>query len=150
VTLRPNQNLDQMLEAVLIVARDDLMQARTPGLVHIKYRFAEDHSIASLQVWASETRGRWLLVCEYSGADSAAGSPNLAFSNGYRSDLLTQYLDFVIEHQSEFARAPELYRDSLVQVQVPTENDKARALKLVHEAQTPNELQEPAVLATAS
>jgi hypothetical protein len=90
-----------------------------------------------------------MLVCEYSGAASAAVSPNLAFSNGYRSELLTQYLDFVIEHQGEFARAPELHRDSLVQVQVPTENDKARALKLLHEAQPPNELQEPAVLATA-
>ena len=149
MTLRPNQNLDQMLEAVLIAAWNDLMQAGTPGLVHIEYRFAEDHSVASLQVWASETRGRWLLVCEYSETNSAAGNPNLAFSNGYRSDLLTQYLDFVIEHQSEFARASELHRDSLVQVQVPTENDKARAFKLVHEAQTPNELQEPAILATA-
>jgi len=149
VTLRPNQVLDQMLESMVVVAWDDVIRAGAPGLVHIKYRFAEDHSIANLQVWASQSGGHWLLVCEYSEAASAARSSNFAFSNGYRSDLLTQYLDFVIEHQSEFARASELHRDSLVQVQVPTEVDKARALKLVHEAQTPNELQEPVILATA-
>lgn len=91
-----------------------------------------------------------MLVCEYSGVPSARKEIRLAYSNNYRSDLLTQLLGFVIEHQSKFARAPELNRDSLVQVQVPTEDEKIRALKLVNEAQVPNLLYDSALLATAS
>ena len=91
-----------------------------------------------------------MLVCEYSGVHSTRKELHLAFSNSYRSDLLTQLLGFVVENQSKFARTPELNRDSLVQVQVPTEDNKAQALKLVNEAQASDELHEPAELATAS
>lgn len=91
-----------------------------------------------------------MLVCEYSGVPAIRKEIRLAYSNNYRSDLLTQLLGFVIEHQSKFARAPELNRDSLVQVQVPTEDEKIRALKLVNEAQVPNLLYDSALLATAS
>lgn len=136
MTLPPNQNLDQMLEAVVVAAWDDLIHAGTSGLVHIKYRLSDNHSLANLQVWISETRGRWLLVCEYSGVASAPASLRLAFSNEHRSDTLTHFLNFVIEHQSEFARPPELNRDSLVQVQQPSEDEKLRALKFVTEVHT--------------
>ena len=148
--LRSYQSLDRMLEAVAVAAWDDLIHAGTPGLVHIKYHLADDHSLANLQVWASETRGRWLLVCEYSGVASAAVPPRLAFSNGYRSDLLSHFLNLVVEHQSAFDRAPELNRDSLVQVQLPNEDEKLRALKFVNEAQTLKGLHEPTALAAAT
>jgi hypothetical protein len=149
MTLRENQNLDQMLEAVIVATWDDLIPAGKPGLVHVKYRFAADHSLANLQVWTSEIRGHWLLVCEYSGVPTASKQIHLAFSNNYRSDRLTQLLGFVVEHQSEFGRAPELNRDSLVQVQVPTEDEKVRALKLVNEAQAPDLSHDRAMLAIA-
>lgn len=150
MTSPPNQSLDQMLEAVVIAAWDDLILAGTPGLVHIKYRLSDDHSLANLQVWVSETRGRWLLVCEYSGSGSAGASPRLAFSNEYSSELLTQFLTFVIEHQSAFDRTPELNRDSLVQIQLPNEHAKLRALKVVNEAQMLKVLPVPTTLAAAT
>jgi hypothetical protein len=133
---RAIRNLDQTLEAAVVVAWDDLVQAGKPGLAHIRYRFAADHSLADLEVWVAEISGHWMLVCRYPGA-SAAGNRNLTFSNGYRSDLLAQFLDFIIGHQDAFACAPLLDRDSLVQVQVPTGDEKARALKLMNEAQSP-------------
>lgn len=131
--LRSYQGLDQMLEAVAVAAWDDLIHAGTPGLVHIKYRLADNHSFANLQVWTSETRGRWLLVCEYSGLVSAGESAGLVFSNEYRSDLLSHFLTLVIEHQNEFAPTLELKRESLIQVQPPDEDEKLRALKFVNE-----------------
>ena len=88
-----------------------------------------------------------MLVCQYPGA-SAAESGNLTFSNGYRSDLLAQFLDFVIGHQDAFARAP-LERDSLIQVQVPSEDEKARALKLMNEARSLKDDPQPMILAEA-
>ena len=146
----PNQNLEQMLESAIVVSWDDLMPAGTSGAIHVQYRFARDHSLANLQVWASEIRGHWMLVCEYLGVPSIRKEIHLTFSNSYRSDLLTQLLEFVVENQNKFARAPELNRDSLVQVQVPTGDEKAQALKLVNEAQAVGELHESAELAAAS
>jgi hypothetical protein len=89
-----------------------------------------------LEVWVAEISGHWMLVCRYPGA-SAAGNRNHTFSNGYRSDLLAQFLDFIIWHQDAFACAPLLDRDSLIQIQAPTGDEKARALKLIKEAQSP-------------
>lgn len=146
--LRSYQGLDQMLEAVAVAAWDDLIHAGTPGLIHIKYRLADNQCFADLQVWTSETRGRWLLVCEYSGV-VPEGSASLVFSNGYHSDLLSQFLNFVIAHQNEFAPAPVLNRESLVQVQLPNENEKLQALKLVNDVQT-HVLHEPSALSAAS
>jgi hypothetical protein len=148
--MQPNQSLDQMLESGIVVSWNDLMPVGTSGKVHVKYRFAVDHSLANLQVWTSEIRGHWLLVCEYAGVPSTNKEIHLTFSNNYHSDLLTQFLQFVVEHQHEFARAPELNRDSLVQVQVPTEAEKAQALKLISEARTRDELHEPTELTAAS
>ena len=150
MTLRPNQNLDEMLEAVVVVSWDDMVQAGKIATVHVQYRFADDHSLANLQIWVSEIRGHWLLVCEYSNARSARKEIHLTFSNAYRSDLLTQLLGFVVEHESEFAHARELNRDSLVQVQMPTADEKIGALKLVNEVQAPGQLPESAELAVAS
>ncbi len=149
MTLQPNQNLDQMLEAMVVVVWDDMLPAGQIGTVHVQYRFGDDHSLANLQVWVSEIRGHWLLVCEYSGVPSTRKELHLTFSNSYRSDLLTQILGFVVENQSKFARAPELHRDSLVQVQTPTQDEKAQAFKLINKAQASAELHEPAELATA-
>jgi hypothetical protein len=145
----PYHTLDQMLEAVVVAAWDDLVHAGTTGLVQVKYRLADDHSFADLQVWTSETRGRWLLACEYLGVLSTSGSADLVFSNGYRSELLTHFLSFVIEHQHVFAPPPQVNRDSLLQVQPPNEGEKLEALKIVNEAQTAVSL-EPPVLTAAS
>ena len=142
--LMPYHGLDQMLEVVAVVAWDDLIHPGTPGLVHIKYRLGDNHNFANLEVWTSETRGRWLLVCEYSGVLSAAGSANLVFSNGYRSEVLTHFLTFVIEHQHMFASGPKVNRDSLVQVQPPDEGEKLSALKFLNKAQTILSHQAPA------
>ena len=148
--MQPNQNLDQMIESGIVVSWNDLMPVGTSGKVHVKYRFAVDHSLANLQVWTSEIRGHWLLVCEYATGPSTSKELHLTCSKNYRSDLLAQFLGFVAEHQNEFARAPELNRDSLVQVQVPTEAEKAQALKLISEARTRDELHEPSELTAAS
>jgi hypothetical protein len=150
MTLRPNQTLNEMLECAVVVTWDDLIQAGKPGLVHIKYRFAADHSLANLQVWASEIRGHWNLVCQYSDSQSVIKGTGIAFSNEYHSDALTQLLKFVVEHQGEFYRIPDLNHDSMVQVQVPTNGDKMRACKVVSEALAPDEWQERIALAYAS
>jgi hypothetical protein len=143
MALHANQALDQMLESAVVVAWDDLVPMGKPGPVHIQYQFAGDHSLANLQVWASEGKGHWMLVCEYVGVPSARKDVPLTFNNGYRSDALTQLLGFIITQQSSFARAPELDRDSLVQVHLPTENEKAQALKSANEALAPNVLHGP-------
>jgi hypothetical protein len=150
MTLRSNQTLNEMLECAVIVTWEDLIHVGTPGLVHIKYRYSTDHSLESLQVWASEVRGCWNLVCEYPNLQAAIRNSEVAFSNGYRSDALTQLLKFAVEHQGEFYRIPDLNRDSLAQIQVPTNEEKIRACKLVGEALAPEIWREQIALAYAS
>jgi hypothetical protein len=142
MTLRPNQDLGAMLESAVVVAWDDLVPNGKPGAAHVEYRLV-DGLLASLQVWISQTRGRWMLVCEYSGRLATTGNTDLLFCNGYRSDVLTQVLQFVVEHQTAFAHAPELGRDSLVQVTVPNEEDATHALRLINAALAPEALCKP-------
>ena len=120
------------------------------GRFIVQYHFAGDHTLANLQVWASEGKGHWMLVCEYAGLPSESKDVPLAFNNGYRSDVLTQLLGFIITQQGTFARAPELDRDSLVQVHLPTENEKAQAFKSANEALAPNALHGPMAMASVN
>jgi hypothetical protein len=150
MTLRPNQTLNEKLECAVLVTWEDLIHAGTPGLVHIKYRYAADHSLASLQVWACETSGYWKMVCECLDLQTAIKDTSVTFSNGYRSDALTQLLKFVVKYQREFYRIPDLNPDRLAQIQVPTNEEKIRACKLVGEALAPEIWREQIALAYAS
>lgn len=132
--LEQYHGLNRILEEVAVVAWDELIHSETQALIHIKYRLSDNHTFTNLQVWTSETRGRWLLVCEYSGVASD-GSASLVFSNGYRSELLIHFLSFVIEHRKVLAATAELNRDNLVQIQTPDEAEKLAALRFVNETQ---------------
>ncbi|HUK23723.1 MAG TPA: hypothetical protein VLV49_04020 [Terriglobales bacterium] len=148
MTLRPNQGLDAMLESAVVVAWIDLLPKGKSGSAHVEYRLSAG-LLANLRVWISKTRGHWMLVCEYPGPRACAGDSTLLFSNGYRSDVLTQILQFVVKHQTAFAHAPELGRDSLVQVQAPNEQEEEHALQLINAALAPEALCKPMALVAA-
>jgi len=80
---------------------------------------------------------------------SAATDKKPTFSSGYRSDVLTQVLEFVIERQDTFRSALEMKHGNLLQVQLPTEVEKAWALKLGKETLAPDGLQRQMAVALA-
>lgn len=128
------QSLDTILESAVIVSWTDLMKDAKAGLIHLECALAPDRSLEYLKVWSSVTRGHWLLACAYWMSSSTFHGKGIHFENGYRSEGLTQNLDFVMQHQQAFTALPETGRTSLLQISTPSDEDSTVAAKSVKDA----------------
>lgn len=129
-----NPNLERILESAIVVSWADLVRDAQTGLIHIEYGFAPAGTLDYLKVWSSITRGHWLLACEYWMSPSTFHSTGVHFSNGYKSEGLSQILEFVMEHQREFLLPANLGRQGLLQIPTPTPAESAVASALVNDA----------------
>jgi hypothetical protein len=59
--------------------------------------------------------------------------PGVHFSNGYKSEGLSQILEFVMERQREFLLPANRGRQGLLQIPTPTPAESAAAGKLVND-----------------
>lgn len=128
------QSLDRILESAVIASWPDLMKDAKSGLIHLEYTFAPDGSLEYLKLWSSTIRGHWRLACEYWMSASAFHDKGIHFDNGFRSEGLTQTLEFVMQHQQAFAASSDCGRTGLLQIQVPTEEESTVAARSVSEA----------------
>ena len=131
--LDEKQSLERVLESAIVVSWSDLVRDSQTGLIHIEYTFAPAGTLDSLQVWASLTRGRWLLVCSYCTADATHHGIGVRFENGYKSEGLAHILYLVMQHQGDFALPTNLGRQGLLQISTPTHEEDAAAGMLVRE-----------------
>jgi len=129
-----NSNLERILESAIVVSWADLVHDAQTGLIHIEYGFAPAGTLDYLKVWSSITRGHWLLACEYWMSASTFHSTGVHFSNGYKSEGLSQILEFVMEHQREFLLPANRGRQGLLQIPTPTAAESAAAGALVNDA----------------
>ena len=134
MALDGNQGLDQILESAIVVSWADLMHGTEAGLIHIEYGFAPGGTLDYLKVWSSMTRGHWLLACAYWMSPSIFHGPGIRFANGYASQDLAQVLELVMQHQDAFVLPPNLGRQGLLQISIPTEEKIAAATALVRES----------------
>ena len=128
------QSLDRILESAVILGWPDLMKGAKSGLLHLEYAFAPDSSLDYLKLWSSTVRGHWHLACEYWMSASAFHGKGIHFKDGFRSEGLTQTLEFVMQHQQAFSSSPDFGRTGLLQIQVPTEEESATAAESVRVA----------------
>jgi hypothetical protein len=128
------QSLGRILESAVIVSWTDLMKDAKSGLIHLQYAFARDGSLEYLKLWSSTTRGHWRLACEYWTSASTFHGKGIHFENGFRSEGLTQTLEFVMQHQQAFSASVDFGRTGLLQIQVPTEEESTAAATSVREA----------------
>lgn len=128
------QSLAGMLESAVIVSWADLICGALAGLIHIEYGFAPAGTMDYLKIWASITRGHWLLVCEYRISPSTFHATGAHFENGYRSERLAHTLEFVMQNQSLFTPASNLGRQGLLQISTPTQEESAAATAFVKKA----------------
>ena len=105
----------------------DLMHDADSGLIHIDYGFSPRDSIEYLKLWSSKTRGHWYLACEYWMSCSTFHPSGIHFENGYKSDDLAHNLELIMQHQDAFSPPPNLGRNGLIQIQMPTEAEIAAA-----------------------
>jgi hypothetical protein len=129
-----NQSLDQVLESAIVVSWADLMHETEAGLIHIEYGFAPGGTLDYLKVWSSLTRGHWLLACEYWMLPSTFHGTGISFDNGYQSESLAHNLGFIMQHQDAFALPPNLGRQGLLQITMPTLEESTTAAAAVKHA----------------
>jgi hypothetical protein len=134
--MKPNrlQDLDRVLESAVVVSWADLMHGIQSGLVNIEYGFSPSGTLDHLQVWSSQRRGYWLLVCSYWMAPSKLHDSGVHFDNGYQSKGLAHILAVVMQHQSAFALPPNLGRQGLLQITAPTEIESMAAAASIKDA----------------
>jgi hypothetical protein len=128
------QSLDRLLEAAVIQSWPDLMKDGTFGLLNLEYVFAPDNSLDSLQIWSSDIRGQWNLVCDYRMSFSVVHDKGIHFKDGFRSEDLSHTLEFIMQHQRTFSPSPNLGRTGLLQIQRPTSEENLGAAKSLSEA----------------
>ncbi len=128
------QSLDRILESAVIVSWTDLMKDTRSGLIHLEYTFVPDGSLEYLKVWSSVTRGHWRLACEYWMSPSTFHASGVHFEKGFRSEGLTQTLEFIMQHQQAFSPSPDFGRTGLLQIQLPTEEESTAAAQSLREA----------------
>ena len=128
------QSLHRIIESALILSWMDLVKDTRAGLVHLEYAFAGNGSLDYLKVWSSITRGHWLLACEYWMAASTFHGKGIHFENGFQSESLTQTLEIIMQNQQAFSPSPNFGRTGLLQIQVPTEEERTSAAMSVSEA----------------
>ena len=129
-----NQSLERTLESAVIVSWADLMHDAQTGLIHIEYGFAPTGTLDYLKVWSSLTRGHWLLVCEYWMSESTFHGAGVCFDNGYESEGLSNILERVMQHQSSFMLPANLGRQGLLQISMPTEEERVVAGEWIRDA----------------
>jgi hypothetical protein len=129
-----NQTLEQMLESAIVACWKDITNGAQPEVIHMEYNFTGGGRVDDLRVWSSIARGHWLLICEYGMYASNSQSSGVRFDNGHHSETLAHTVEFVMQHQSDFALPPNLGRPGLLQISCPTEAEIGAAAASVREA----------------
>jgi hypothetical protein len=132
--MNPNGNLEKVLESAVVIYWVDLTRGTHTGLIHIEYGFAAGGTLDYLRVWASRTRGHWLLACQYWMSANTFQSGGVGFENGYESEGLAHILEIAMRHQNSFVLPPNLGRQGLLQISTPTAEEIAAAAALVKTA----------------
>jgi hypothetical protein len=124
---RPNMELDTALQFAMIAAWEDLARVAELSSTRIEYRRDADALLDHLSVWSTRGRGYQDLVCDYWTWASPAHSSGASFKNGHSSDQLALSLDFIMNHQDQFARPGGTSRNRLILVSPPTESERMEA-----------------------
>ena len=130
--MSPNGNLEKILESAVVISWADLTRGTPTGLIHIEYGFAAGGTLDYLKVWSSLTRGHWLLACQYWMSANTFHSAGVGFENGYKSVSLAHILEIAMHHQNSFVLPPNLGRQGLLQISMPTAEEIAAAAALVN------------------
>jgi hypothetical protein len=122
-----NIEISSILESVMVLGWADLMKENPSGLLHVEYWTGPDYFIEHLMVLSSGVRGYWQLVCEYWDSALWSHEPGLSFGNGRSSALVTEMLEFVMDHQDAFLRRFTATHAVLLQVNPPTDQETMAA-----------------------
>lgn len=117
--------IGRILECAVCLNWKDLASSSLPTAMRLEYQIGPTHSLESLKLWSSTSRGYWNLVCEYSMQSSTTHQQGTTFIGAYSSPGLTRLLDAIMHHQEAFSpNSTELF-DGLIQIASPDEAQSA-------------------------
>jgi hypothetical protein len=119
--------LDKAFQFAVILAWDDLMKAAKLTSARVEYVCDPGTSLDYVSVWSVKAWGYYNLVCDYWTSTSSAHPSGVRFVNGHYSDKLAQALDFIMNNQDQFTRAPDACRHGLVLISPPTGDERTEA-----------------------
>ena len=125
-------DLDRALELAVVSSWDDLVNPGESCSIHVEYGNMSELPVNSVEVWKIKNRGDGTLVCRYtiSRSDSSPVAPatlEMHFANNYRSTILADNLDFIMRNQQQFSRPPDRSIHGLVQIDLPSEEERKSA-----------------------
>ena len=132
--MNPNENLERILEAAVVISWADLTRGTPIGLIHIEYGFAAGGNLDYVKVWSSLSRGHWLLACEYWMSSNTFHGAGVSFENGYKSEGLAHILEVAMQHQNSFVLPSNLGRQGLLQISSPTAEQSTAAAVMMNVA----------------
>ena len=125
-------DFDRALELAVVSSWDDLVDLGESCSIHVEYRNMSELPVNSVEVWKIKNRGNGTLVCRYtlSRTDSSLVASEIfemRFANNHRSMILADNLDFIMRNQQQFSRHPDRSIHGLVQVDLPSEEERKSA-----------------------
>jgi hypothetical protein len=124
--------IDRALELAVVSSWDDLVNPGESCSIHVEYGNVLELPLNSVEVGKITDRGDGTLVCRYtiSRPDSSPVAPEtleMHFANNYRSTILADNLDFIMQNQHQFSRPPDRSIHGLVQIDLPSEEERESA-----------------------
>jgi hypothetical protein len=131
-TRQDKMELDQALEFAVVSSWDELVHPGEPYSIHVEYKNSSELPLTSVEVWMIKKRGYGCLVFRYSLEHTASlapssEAPGMHFANSYTSNILAANLDFIMRHQNQFSRPVDHSIHGLVQIDAPSEEERASA-----------------------
>src|SRR5579872_2422550 len=88
--------IERILECAVCLNWEDFASSSLPTSMQLEYRIGTTHSLDSLKLWSSTSRGYWNLVCEYWMQSSTTHQRGITFTGAYSSPVLTHMLDAIM------------------------------------------------------
>src|SRR5689334_2019137 len=126
--------MDQILTSAVVLSWEDLRNVSQRELMHIEY--VPGNALEYLKIWQLTGKGEWSLVCEYwmSHGTTVVVRDGMTFSNDYHSPRLAGMLEVIMQHQDSFAASLTAGPAGLIQVTLPTDQERAAAVECMRHA----------------
>jgi len=132
-------DLGQALDLAVVTSWAELVDPGEACSIHVEYVDLSGLPVSSLEVWKIKNRGYGTLVCRYSRAGSHSARlevPAMHFANSYSSQALADNLDFILRNQHQFSRPSDRSIHGLVQIELPSEDERKSATIWSREVRT--------------
>ena len=122
--------LDRALEFAVVSSWDELVHPGEAYSIHVEYRNVSRAPLRSVDGWMIKKRGYGSLIFRYSVDQPASSALHMEasrmhFANSYDSKILAENIDFIMRNQDRFSRPTTHSDHGLVQIDAPSDQDRA-------------------------